>query len=156
MKLYLMRHAPAVAGADADPSREITQDASRYLAQLDDQWLSHHLPTVKHMLASNMLRAQQTAQVFASLGEDVSVEVDDGLAVGTDLSANIEVLERFYQSTPDAQGLLVVSHQPIISSLLMFLTGDNRPVYPEPLEIAVLECDWPAQGLAQLLRWLRP
>jgi phosphohistidine phosphatase len=146
MRLYLMRHAEAGWDAVSDAERALTPAGIvcvRRLLASDTGVLSD----IKAIVSSPYRRARQTA---ALVSEQLAVPVldpDPAFVPETSVIAALSQLEQL----PWA-GLLLVAHQPLLGELIATLAGDTR--YPEPMapgSIAVLETDWPAAGLAQLV-----
>ncbi|NVK41303.1 MAG: phosphohistidine phosphatase SixA [Oceanospirillaceae bacterium] len=150
MKLYLMRHGEAGFDAPSDFDRSLTERGIMAL----DRMLSREravLDDVSAVLPSPYLRARQTAdRVVSHLGVPL-LEPNTAFIPDIDTRLALAALE-----SSMLDGLLLVSHQPLIGKLVATLIeGDARR--PEPMlpgAVAILELDWPAAGLATLLKKL--
>lgn len=144
MKLWVLRHGEAEAHARTDAERNLTEhgrgEVLRSAAHLIGQPLSA-------IIASPYVRAQQTAQlVREALGFVPDIRTVPWL---TPESSPLHVLQ---QLNSDAT-VLLVSHQPLVGSLISFLQhGHLRQ--PQPMHtasLAELEGDFPLAGLMTLV-----
>ncbi|MBV0931940.1 SixA phosphatase family protein [Marinobacterium weihaiense] len=147
MKLVLLRHAQAVPGADNDPRRSLTQ-VGLHQAECMQERLTGLLGDYA-VLSSPWQRAMHTAELLQGRQHRLS---DALIPSGSPLRAG-EVMEAFF--VPDTDALVVVTHQPLCGRLISWLCEGR----PEPLAVqtcsgALLELDWPAAGMATLVRWL--
>ena len=144
MKLWVLRHGEAEPyGARPDPERALTahgrEEARRMSAALIGQPLSA-------IYASPYLRAQQTAQlVREALGFAPELITVDWLTPETRPQ---KVLEQLV----DQGDVLLVSHNPLVGSLLGFLQHGHlqQPEQVKTAGLAELEGDLPLAGAMQL------
>lgn len=143
MKLWVLRHGEAQPHARSDAERNLTehgrQEALRSAAQLIGQPISA-------IIASPYARAQQTAMlVREALGFEPQIRTVSWLTPDSNPLAVVDQLD-------SADNLLLVSHQPLVGSLIGFLQhGHLRS--PQPMStasLAELEGDWPLAGLMTL------
>ena len=113
MDLILWRHADAEDGYP-DEKRALTAKGHRQAERMA-RWLGQHLPAKYIVLASPVLRAQQTA---AALGARVATRAEIGLAATPD-----SILDA--ARWPDApHAVVVVGHQPTVGmTAARLLTG---------------------------------
>lgn len=118
MKLYLMRHAEPVKGHPLDATRELTADGIAEAQDMGD-WFRDLTGRVDIVISSPFARAMQTAKIMADkLGSyvaDTRMLQPDGNP--KDAWAEIERL------AAASKEVLVVSHDPLINALLMWLLG---------------------------------
>jgi len=118
VKLYLMRHAEPVKGHPLDATRELTADGIAEAQDMGD-WFRDLTGRVDIVISSPFARAMQTAKIMADkLGSyvaDTRMLQPDGNP--KDAWAEIERL------AAASKEVLVVSHDPLINALLMWLLG---------------------------------
>lgn len=143
MKIWVLRHGEAEGHARTDAERNLTEhgraEVLRNAAELIGQPLSA-------IIASPYVRAQQSAQlVREALGFEPAIRTVPWL---TPDGNPLRVLEQL--DTDD--NVLLVSHQPLVGSLISFLQhGHQRQ--PQPMHtasLAELEGDFPLAGLMSL------
>ncbi len=141
-RIYLLRHARS---AWAQPGE---RDFDR---PLDDEGFAEaevvaeraadlrHLPV--RIVSSTALRCRQTAEaVRRALDYDLEVFFADEL-----YNASCDVYLEMIASTPDAQSLMFVGHNPTIGEVLERLAGNERAA-------AAIPAGYPTAGLAVLDR----
>ena len=150
MQLVILRHAEAEPGADNNPDRLLTsvgrQQADAMARQLDQLLGSFRVissPWVRAAATAAILRAGAPHDL-ASVALQPSAAVPDAAAV----------LEPLFDAE---SALVIVTHQPLCGRLIHWLTdGHDQPLAVAPCSGALLELDWPAAGMARLVRWLAP
>ena len=155
MRLYLIRHAEAAAHED-DSARELTE-LGWAQAQLTADWLCTQVSGPVQLLASPLLRAQQTASVMQQAFGLLQFETHDELASDGDMLRAEHVLSLALRDGIDE--LIVVSHMPLIASLCQWLsegvlsTGEAFGL----AEVRVLEAQVIAPGIAtEITRYTPP
>ena len=148
MKLLLLRHAEAVAGADMDSERVLTPRGQLQAAAMALR-VASALPDAI-VVSSPWVRARQTADHIAQL-------------VGADpvclpeLTPDVKPLQAAAALESHLDGdktLVLVTHQPLCGRLISWLTeGRAESVMVTPCSGALLELEWPAAGMARLLGW---
>lgn len=145
MKLWILRHGEAEAHARSDDQRNLTEHGRKQVLRSAAHLMGQPLDAI---VASPYVRAQQTAAlVYQALGFDKPVVTVPWLTPDSDPDRAIAEL--------DALGLehvLVVSHQPLVSTLLGLLGHGNRQS-GEPMStasLAGLEGEAPLAGLMTL------
>lgn len=152
MLLDLLRHADA-----GDPMAWDGPDARRPLSdkgRKQSQRLGDHLASIGYevnaILASPMLRAEQTADLVADrIG--ANVELDDRLAAALDL----ETVDAIIDDAGGADRVLLVGHDPDFSELVAVLCG-AAGVTLRKGAFARIEVDRPLVAGAGMLKWLIP
>lgn len=149
MRLYLLRHAEAAANAD-DAARELTE-LGWAQAQLVADWLCQQVSGPVHIVASPLLRAQQTASVMKQALGLLRLETHDELSPDGDMLRAEQVLSLAVRD--GVEDLVVVSHMPLIASLSQWLsegvlgTGEAFAL----AEVRVLEAQVLAPGIASVV-----
>ncbi len=127
-QLTLVRHAHSLASTElSDFERPLSEQGLTEARQVAQQ-LADVLRTPDRILTSGALRALTTAQIFAQAlaypEEEIDVLAD--IYSGYD-STLINLLEAY----PDRfRHLLMVGHNPGISELVQFLTGEQHQLRP--------------------------
>ena len=143
MKLWLLRHGEAQPHAPSDAQRNLTAQGRREVLRSAAHLVGQPIQAI---LASPYVRAQQTAQlVREALGFEPEIRTVPWLTPDTDPLTALAQLD-------SADNLLLVSHQPLVGSLISLLQyGHLRS--PQPMgtaSLAELEGDWPLAGLMSL------
>ncbi|QZI69009.1 phosphohistidine phosphatase SixA [Pseudomonas protegens] len=143
MKLWVLRHGQAESHAPTDAQRNLTAHGREEVLVSAAQLIGQPISAI---IASPYVRAQQTAQlVREALGFEAQIRTVSWL---TPEANPLQVL----QQLDSADNLLLVSHQPLVGSLIGLLQhGHLRD--PQPMNtasLAELEGDWPLAGLMTL------
>lgn len=148
MKLLLLRHAEAVPGADLDAARVLTAAGEAQAAAMALRVSA--LFAGVHVVSSPWQRAQQTAARIAQ-SEGCLASVSSALTPEVSVETAAAALEVWFS---EVEALVVVTHQPLCGRLINWLIeGDKVGVSIAPCSGALLELEWPAQGMARLLNW---
>lgn len=148
MKMLIVRHGEAEPNRDDDAARALTE---RGAAQVTALWKALHDKEVKitRLVASPFLRTQQTARLIAAFYPGVAVETSDVLLSESDPAAVFAWL----QEQPQADGLALVSHMPLVAILTGMLTDcANARLAFVPGMVACLDLEVAAVAGAAL-RW---
>lgn len=117
MRLYVMRHGDAIPYARTDAERTLSELGRRQAARMVRHLLSEP-PT--RVIASPYVRAQQTCSIVCEgLGID-HFETVPGITPDNDPFQVVKLLQRY-----DTSRLLMVSHQPLVSTLIALLVDGN-------------------------------
>jgi phosphohistidine phosphatase len=124
MELYFLRHAIAAnigeQGARSDAERPLTPDGAKRMRQGAQGMLRLNLK-LDRILSSPLVRTRQTAELVAEvLG--APLELAEGLAPGCELSELQQLLAPF----AGTQRLMLVGHEPDMSTLTSELIGGGR------------------------------
>ena len=135
MRIYFMRHATAEEpGAGPDAMRALTEQGRRE-AQGGGKTLQERGAAPSVILTSPRLRARETAGLVArALGSRPRVEIRDALSCGASFDALRQEMTR-----PQARELLLVAHNPELSSFVSALTGESIAFRPATLCAVDLE-----------------
>lgn len=134
MDLYVMRHGLAEPGhGKTDFERQLLPEGEaqvRYVAK--HLRASRSNMPVERVLASPLLRTQQTARLVV---EQLACPLQTCVLLEPD--AGISELSRFLAQSPN-QHLLLVSHMPLVSTLISYLINGDRSSYPDLLTAQVV------------------
>ena len=149
MKVCVLRHGEAQAHARTDAERNLTEQGRAEVLRSAAHLIGQPLSAI---FASPYVRAQQTAElVREALGFEADIRTVPWL---TPEGNPLRVLEKL--DTDD--NVLLVSHQPLVGSLISFLQhGHQRQ--PEPMytaSLAELEGDFALAGLMSLVSVRNP
>jgi phosphohistidine phosphatase len=155
IELYLVRHAIAAERGPKFPDdrlRPLTpegaqkfKDAVRGLAALD--------VVVDLVLTSPLLRAQETAAIFAAGLGRRPVEELDALAPGGRHQAIVDAIALQARKYPR---LALVGHEPDLGELAMRLLGATGTVQFKKGAVCAIDVDGATPGGPGTLRWLLP
>jgi len=141
-----MRHGKAVGQAQVDSSRELSVYGRRQV-QAMIQCYGSELAAVDMVWSSDYTRAYQTAKMVANYRQ-CPHHIKPWLRPVDSLGPVLSAL-----SDTD-QTLLIVSHQPLVGTLLDSLAGlESGRYYMETAAIACLQYELPVSGSAEIL-WL--
>lgn len=144
IRLYLMRHGEAELGVE-DFKRQLTAFGCRQAVEQAKALLqAGQLPAA--VRASPLVRAQQTAAlVVEELQGGLVVETDEYLAGGGEPRIVMEHLEKVL--TAD-DSVMLVTHQPLVSRLIYYLTGEE--VGMATAAVAVVDLEVMAESCGEL------
>lgn len=145
MKVLLMRHAQAGWDAPSDRERTLTH-VGRDQAERAADSLAQSAGIPGRILHSPWLRTTQTAHIVAERLGVASCEPHDGLIPASDF--------RRWGECWQAEGDLLISHQPMVSQYLSWLCEASlRGKWPmEPASWAMLDAEFFEAGCGQLLQ----
>lgn len=149
MKLWVLRHGQAESHAATDAQRNLTAHGRQQVLDSAAQLIGQPIAAI---LASPYVRAQQTAHlVREALGFEGEVLTVPWLTPDTNPLKALEQLD-------SADNLLLVSHQPLVGSLIGLLQhGHLRdPQAMDTASLAELQGDWPLAGTMTLTRIRHP
>lgn len=143
MKLYILRHGTAERWLNdsMDFDRQLTDFGVAQIEQLVPEW-REALASIETWV-SPYQRTQQTAKVL--LGAEAGFQTTRLITPEASLASLLNLLPE------QKQDLLLVSHQPLVSSLVAKLSGKVPYDCPmSPASLAVLEGDVMAAGCMDL------
>lgn len=156
MELFLVRHANAVKRQEwmprRDRSRPLTKSGVRKMRRIARGMRALDMKA-DLILSSPFLRARETAEIIvAELGIPV-LELTQDLEPGADVNRLCTFLGR---RAGDVRGVVLVGHEPALSSLVSLLLGGKGMVAMKKgglckLRIGRLRC-----GRCAVLEWLLP
>jgi len=149
VQLFVLRHGHAEPHGKSDETRKLTEDGREAVRAVCRERASE-LAQVKTVWASPFVRTRQTAKIVAE-AFDLDVEVQECLTGDTPVQSLMDTLAATEESVFP---LLLVSHQPLVGSLVNGLCGsdDEHPMGTSSL--ACLEADVWARDCAEL-QWLQ-
>ncbi|WOX06324.1 phosphohistidine phosphatase SixA [Microbulbifer pacificus] len=149
MLLLVMRHGRAEPYSKSDETRALTDEGRDDVAAVCKERASE-LAQVKTIWSSPFVRTRQTAKIVAETFER-EVEIQELLTGDTPVD---DLLNALAEADEDIFPLLLVSHQPLVGSLVNGLcgTGDEHPMGTSSL--ACLSAEVWARDCADL-EWLQ-
>ena len=148
MRLYILRHGEAQQQANSDAERQLTS-YGRKQVRAQAQVFDGELSSVQSVYVSPYARAQQTAdELISGLSAASNLKRFEAtwLTPDTAIENAVQALEQL-----SGQSVLLVSHQPLVSYLISFLS--DAPIWQVSMDTASLAClefDLVAKGLAEL------
>lgn len=133
MKLILMRHGEAHSKAASDFDRTLTSHGRKEVLTSVDRLAAYDL-TIDLLLVSPYPRAQETAELVNERLGHLSLVTTEAVTPDIPVKEALTEFERYRQRI---ETLMVVMHQPIISSLVYYLTGIQQPM--STASIAVID-----------------
>ncbi|RDH44470.1 phosphohistidine phosphatase SixA [Zooshikella ganghwensis] len=147
MKIMIMRHGEAEATALSDGQRPLTEEGINEVTQVAELVAEEYV--VSKIIASPLLRAQQTASLMATGLNLPAVDTLTELAPEHKPESVLKAL-----ASEEAEVLLLVSHMPLVDQLAGWLLEGSRmsPIAFPTATVAVLHTDHLAAGVAELER----
>lgn len=154
MKLYLLRHGEAGFNAPSDEQRSLTSAGLQQLhLMLEGFSQKHKLSRVIHSPYRRTCEtAAKVSELQAVYQTEITLEADSRLVPEGRPQQVIDHLAEL-SLWEDIDGLMLVTHQPLIGYLTCLLCHGHLQ-QPEPLlpgELVELVLDVPAAGLANLV-----
>ncbi len=131
MRVYLVRHAEAEQGSP-DELRPLTSQGRVAALSLAEKLSTHHLK-IKNIYHSKLVRAAQTAAIFAHTLDIKNISVSSGLSPNdnpSEWSKKIEALD---------EDIMLVGHMPFMSLLVENLSCHEDTVIFSSPQMACLE-----------------
>lgn len=145
MKLLLMRHGEAEPNAKTDSDRSLTPYGREQVSAVARQ-LSNMDLQVEESMVSPYLRARQTAAIMSStMAGSWPERVSDAITPDQSPEGAAMAIAECFGNTDTG---LVVMHQPIISRLVYYLTGQDQPM--GTANLAIIEAPQIALGCCEL------
>lgn len=136
-RLALLRHGESENGTgyQGDFKRKLTENGRVKLSRLN-RVLKEKGTRFDLLLKSPALRTMQTAQLIAEHLKVKEERIEENI-----YESSVEVLlELLYKLPDDVKDVLVVGHNPAISSLLIYLTNDyNVSLMPGMMAVLTFE-----------------
>ena len=143
MKVFIMRHGEAEVVASSDEARHLTE-YGRKQSISQGQWLKTHLNStalsVQKVIVSPYVRAQETFELVNAALDNILNDVETWSGITPYGNAT---LVADYLSVLQEQGVesvLLVSHLPLVGSIVSELYGKRNPIsfYPS----TIVQIDW--------------
>lgn len=127
MDLYIMRHGdagPNQSSAADDNARELTQRGRADARQLIEQMKGASLPPPSIILASPLIRAQQTAEIAKEVWTGSGdIHTSQALVAGDVPRMMAEITDQY----PEHHAVMLAGHEPSLSALASgILAGSER------------------------------
>ena len=150
MQLVIMRHGEAQTYAASDAQRELTERGQSQ-AIAAGKCLSESGFMPDQVWVSPYVRAQQTCSGVLESFSGLKPQINDALIPESYANLVIESLSR-----QNVENLLIVSHQPLVSTLVALLVDAklHQPPPMSPATMALLSADDFLSGCCTL-EWLR-
>ena len=143
MKIFIMRHGEAEVIASSDESRHLN-DYGRKQSISQGQWLKTHLNStalsVQKVIVSPYVRAQETFElVNLALGNTLNdIEIWSGITPYGNATLVADYLSVLQEE--GIENVLLVSHIPLVGSIVSELYGKRNPISFSPSPI--VQIDW--------------
>ncbi|HSX85873.1 MAG TPA: phosphohistidine phosphatase SixA [Cellvibrio sp.] len=149
MELFILRHGEAEPRTTTDDARQLTDKGRADVARMIKSSLED-LGELTHIWVSPLVRAQQTAEIAGELIGDMEPYTTELLSPDADPQLLFNQLQ-----LSECQGLLLVSHQPLVSKILDTLCGTANGYHDMATSsLACVDIDIIAADMGKL-RWLR-
>lgn len=151
MEVFLVRHAKSSHNKKykSDSERPLTKKGVKRQTQIIKNMLSYGMFYQKVWI-SPLKRSQQTFEIIQQFfSKDVPIEVKPELEPMNDPTTTLNLLKKEYVKDPDLH-LLIVGHNPHLTSLLTMLVGENNTRYMKTSEAALVK--WTNNGI-KLIRF---
>ncbi len=152
MTIFILRHGQAEAQITTDEARQLTDKGRSDTARVV-QARSADMNPLMQIWASPLVRAQQTAAIAASYFSRVSIQTSELLVPEANPQALIEWLDELNAKSSN-QSILLVSHQPLVGTLVNMLCCKPEDYYPMGTSsLAAIRAEIIAANMGDLL-WL--
>ena len=142
MKVFIMRHGEAEVVASSDEARHLTE-YGRKQSISQGQWLKTHLNStalsVQKVIVSPYVRAQETFElVNSALGNTLNdIEIWSGITPYGNATLVADYLSVLQEE--GTESVLLVSHLPLVGSIVSELYGKRNPISFYPSTIVQIE-----------------
>ncbi len=158
-ELYIMRHGSAVtrgsAGFADDSKRPLTPEGKEKMKKIAQGLLRMGFD-VDWIVSSPLVRSVETAEILVdALGGRVPLDFSDALAPG----GSTEELIRFLAKHHNRKRVLVVGHEPDLSTMAARLIGAGRHAnlgFKKGGCCLITFSEFPPKSPGQLVWWLTP
>jgi phosphohistidine phosphatase len=153
LKIYFLRHGVAVEPGDwrgNDSSRPLTDDGRERMAR-EAKALRKLELDLDAIVTSPLARARETAEIVASALKITTIKEDARLGTGFGLLSLEEILE----DHADAKAIMLVGHEPTLSSTIGQLIGAAR-IDLKKGGLACVEVRDASSGSGELLSLIPP
>lgn len=156
MQIFILRHGHAEPQVTTDAARNLTS-TGRGVTQAVIRAVLPQLGDVQQIWASPLIRAQQTAQLALHFFPHLQLQTSDCLVPEADPHIVYQWLESLRQVAIVANKIpriMIVSHQPLVGSLVNQLCGKDENFYAmDTSSLAAISVDVVAPEMGKLL-WL--
>jgi phosphohistidine phosphatase len=155
MTIFILRHGQAEIQITTDGARQLT-DKGRGDTDKVLRARAGELASIFQIWASPLVRAQQTATIAANYFPQLSIQTTDLLVPEANPQALMEWLDALnsHHLQGSNKSILLVSHQPLVGSLVNKLCGKLNNYYPmHTSSLAAIRVPVIAGGMGDLI-WL--
>lgn len=155
MTIFILRHGQAEAQVTTDDARQLTEKGRNDTARVVRARLADMSPLVQ-IWASPLVRAQQTAEIALRYFPQLTIQTTELLVPEANPQALMDWLDELNarQLTNTNQSILLVSHQPLVGSLVNMLCSKPDDYYPMGTSsLAAIRAQVVASDMGDLL-WL--
>jgi phosphohistidine phosphatase len=155
MTIFILRHGQAEAQITTDEVRQLTEKGRSDTARVIGARVLDMAPLAQ-IWASPLVRAQQTAAIAAHYFPHLKIQTTELLLPEANSQALLEWLDELnqLQLKDSNQSVLLVSHQPLVGSLVNKLCGASEDFYPMGTSsLAAIRAEVIASDMGDLL-WL--
>jgi len=155
MTIFILRHGQAEAQVTTDEVRKLTDKGRNDTERVVRSRVSV-MASLTQIWASPLVRAQQTAVIAASYFPDLIIQTTELLVPEANPQALIDWLDEInsQQLIDSNQSILLVSHQPLVGSLVNKLCSKPNDYYPMGTSsLAAIDARVVAADMGDLL-WL--
>lgn len=149
LTVLLARHGYAESMAEDDSQRALTGEGRRHARQIGSM-LQEQAPALDAIFTSPLVRAVQTAEIFAA-----ATGIDSPIAARLAIAEppTLESLTDFISSLHvDLKTVLIVGHQPTMGLLVTALAERPAPASFSPASVVSVEFE--ARGELGRIRWM--
>lgn len=131
MTIFILRHGQAETQITTDEARKLTDKGRSDTAKVLQARLADMAPLAQ-IWASPLVRAQQTAGIAASYFPQLKIQTTELLVPEANPQALLDWLDELnaQQLISAHQSILLVSHQPLVGSLVNILCSKPDDYYP--------------------------
>ncbi len=155
MTIFILRHGQAEAQVTTDDARQLT-DKGRSDTTRVVRARNADMTPLAQIWASPLVRAQQTAAIAASYFPQLSIQTTELLVPEANPQVLMDWLDELnaHQLINSNQSILLVSHQPLVGSLMNKLCSKPNDYYPMGTSsLAAIRAQVIAEDMGDLL-WL--
>ncbi|WP_062062136.1 phosphohistidine phosphatase SixA [Cellvibrio sp. OA-2007] len=152
MTIFILRHGQAEAQISTDEARQLTDKGRSDTARVVQARIADMNPLMQ-IWASPLVRAQQTAVIAAGYFSGIAIQTTELLVPEANPQALIKWLGEL-NARSSSQSILLVSHQPLVGSLVNMLCSKPEHYYPMGTSsLAAIRAELIAADMGDLL-WL--
>lgn len=155
MTIFILRHGQAEAQITTDDARQLTSKGRADTDKVVNARVAR-MASLSEIWTSPLVRAQQTAVIVARYFPGLSIQTTDFLVPEASTQALMEWLETINldQLNGTEKSILLVSHQPLVGTLINKLCSKPSDYYPmSTSSLAAIHAPVIATGMGDLL-WL--
>ena len=145
MMFLLMRHGEAEYSISSDFDRRLTDSGRAEVRQVSERLADRNIE-IERVVVSPYTRARETAEIVRQSLSLPEAAISEGITPDRSPAEAVAALDGLRQN---CECFLAVMHQPIISRLILYLTGVDQPMATS--NVAVLETEVVERGCCELI-----